>query len=452
MVRVRFAPSPTGRLHLGNARTAVLNALFARHHGGVFVLRMDDTDKARCRPEYAESIQEDLLWLGLPWDETFCQSHRRPIYESYFEQLKASGRIYPCFETVEQLENLRKEQLAQNLPPRYHRPKGQGVEPQGIPHWRFALEDRVVRWTDGISGAMEYSPRHLSDPVVMRQDGSMSYLLSSVIDDLEAGITHIIRGADHLTNAAIQIQMIQALGKPLPQWAHFPLMFDEHGEKFSKRTGSKTLQELRSEGFFPMAIVRSLAQLGLSHALGQNFSHVVRDFNLGDYSNANAKFSLEDIDRVQSKMWATMDHKDLPQDLTIAPDLWPLVRDNVGKAEDVVHWQKICSMASLDITFSLHLDASVPLNFFAIALDCLEKSQGWTRPGEGATTWLEGAWHCWIESLVPQCPGFKKGVLCRALRYALTGQEGGPKMEDLLPMIPVEAVRRRLQNAIHVGV
>jgi glutamyl-tRNA synthetase len=465
MIRVRFAPSPTGLLHLGNARMAVLNALFARHHGGIFVLRIDDTDTARCRPEYIQGIQDDLLWLGLHWDDMFAQSDRQEEHRSYFETLLKSGRIYPCFETAEQLDVLRKEQLSKRLPPVYDRTKGQSATPHDAPYWRFALMDKEVCWDDAIQGSMRCQARHLSDPVVMRQDGSMSYLLSSVIDDVHANMTHILRGADHLTNTTIQIQMMEALDKPIPVWAHFPLMLDGQGEKFSKRTGSKTLQELRSEGWFPLAIVQALTQLGLSRMVQGDFSEIASGFSLNEYSKSNAKFGIHDIEMNQSRLWAMTDwaHLSQPLQAQICPELWLIIRDNIVHESDIGHWQGICQDSAL--TFPPSLDTSVPMDFFKTALKTLESSGALVsalptkvqpHDGDGADcmgdqdnidglVWADDPWHLWIDAMVTLFPDLKKGSLCRTLRAALTGCPKGPKMDQLLPMMAPHCVMARIR-------
>jgi glutamyl-tRNA synthetase len=444
MIRVRFAPSPTGRLHLGNARTALLNALFARHHDGELILRIDDTDQARCRSEYIDAIQEDLRWLGISWDAMYQQSQRDTLYTEYFNQLRHEGRIYPCFETNAQLESQRAIQLAKNLPPIYDRAQGQSIPPHDNPYWRFALNGMPVQWQDAIQGPMSYDVRHVSDPVVMRQDGSMSYLLSSVIDDVSMGITHIIRGADHITNAAIQIQMIQALHKVVPVFAHFPLMFDEAGEKYSKRSGATAIDQLRQEGWFSVAIIQSLAQLGLSRKVTGSFSAMAASFSLDAYGKSNAKFSIQDIKNAQMRLFSSMDYKDLPlaEQEIIPKELWLVIRENILFLSDIAPWHTRCTDAQWRPAKEIDdpsMDRILPK-----ALGHLVDSGALIPDNSGGWAWAPEAWHLWIHALAPSCPEFKKGALCRLLRHALTGQSTGPKMEDLLPLMAPHAVQSRL--------
>lgn len=449
MVRVRFAPSPTGRLHLGNARTAVLNALFAAHHGGAFVLRIDDTDDTRCRPEYVHDIQQDLRWLGLSWDEEFTQSSNGENHRILFQTLKDSGRLYPCFETPEQLTLWREQQLSAHLPPRYDRVKGESVPEHDHPYWRFALSEQEVQWHDLIQGPMVCDTRHLSDPVVMRQDGTMSYVLASVMDDVDRAITHIIRGADHLTNTAIQMEMFHALGADMPSWAHFPLMLDQNGDKFSKRSGSKTLQELKEEGWLPCAIVQAVAQLGLSHQISGDFAQMASHFSLSEYSKSNGKFSMHDIEIVQGRLWANMNHGDLSPDLqaSIDPGLWRVVRNNIVLAGDIALWQQICTDPHWVAPDGMD-GSSIPPDFCAMARDALKTGGVCKQSDEksGELLWQTDPWHHWVDAIMLIDPTLKKGVVARTLRMILTARTGGPKMEDLLPLLPPKIVQARLEH------
>jgi glutamyl-tRNA synthetase len=449
MVRVRFAPSPTGRLHLGNARTAVLNALFAAHHGGVFVLRIDDTDDARCRPEYVQDIQQDLRWLGLSWDEEFAQSANVETHHMLFQTLKHSGRVYPCFETPEHLALWRQQQLSAHLPPRYDRVKGKSVPEHDHPYWRFALSEKEIQWNDLIQGPMVCDTRHLSDPVVMRQDGTMSYLLSSVMDDVDRRITHIIRGADHLTNTAIQMEMMRALGANIPFWAHFPLMLDQNGDKFSKRSGAKSLQELKEEGWLPLAIVQAVAQLGLSHQISGDFAHMASHFSLSEYSKSNGKFSMHDMELVQSRLWANMAYEDLSPDVqeSIDPGLWPVVRNNIVLAGDIALWQQICTDPHWVAPDGVD-GSNLPQDFCATAINALNTRAISKQSGEplGEWVWQTDPWHHWVDAIMLVHPHLKKGLVARTLRMMLTARTGGPKMEDLLPLLPPKIVQCRLER------
>ena len=270
-VTVRFAPSPTGYLHIGNARTALLNYLFARRHGGRFILRLDDTDTERSRPEYADAIIADLAWINIAPDLIIRQSERRDVHDAAADRLRGLDRLYPCYETPEELERRRKRQLARHRPPVYDRAARDlteadraGLEAGGRnPHWRFLLEDRDVTWDDLCRGPQHYAAGALSDPVLIREDGSYLYTLPSVADDADTGVTHVIRGEDHVTNTAVQIELFEALGHTPPVFAHHNLLTAAGGEGLSKRTGSLSLRSLREAGFEPMAVASLAVLIGL---------------------------------------------------------------------------------------------------------------------------------------------------------------------------------------------
>jgi glutamyl-tRNA synthetase len=264
-VVTRFAPSPTGRLHVGNIRTALHNYLFAKKHGGAFILRIDDTDRERSTREFDRAIRDDLDWIGLKADRTVRQSERFDLYDRQFERLKEAGRVYACYETPEELDLRRKVMLGRGLPPVYERKPGDAPVPDGRkPHWRFKLDHDVpIIWHDLVRGEQKFDPRLLSDPVVRREDASWLYLLPSVIDDVDLGITHIVRGEDHVSNSAAQIQMFEALGAKPPEFAHEALLVAAEG-KLSKRLGSYGAEHLRAEGVEPMAMLSVLARIGRS--------------------------------------------------------------------------------------------------------------------------------------------------------------------------------------------
>ena len=293
-VQVRFAPSPTGRLHVGNARVALINWLFARQQGGGFLLRLDDTDTDRSSDIFANDIEQDLRWLGLDWDSYARQSDRLNRYAAAAEKLKAEGRLYPCYETPEELELKRKIALSRGLPPIYDRAalrRGEteraALEAQGRkPHWRFRLNDGAIAWDDLVRGAQQFDAAKLSDPVLVRADGRPLYTLSSVVDDVEFKISHVIRGEDHVANTAVQIQIWQALGGAVPAFAHLPLLADEQGEGLSKRAGSLSLGTLRDEGIEPMALVSLLAHIGTSDSIAahQSLWELVEGFESGAFT------------------------------------------------------------------------------------------------------------------------------------------------------------------------
>ena len=270
-IKVRFAPSPTGYMHIGNTRTALFNWLLAKKLGGRFMLRIDDTDRERSKKEYEDSLRESLVWLGLNWTEEARQSARMDRYNAVVEQLKQQGRIYACWETPEELELMRKQLMAKGQPPIYARRLSdeeiaQREKAGRRPHYRFKLVSGEIKWTDLIRGEVKYDASKLSDPIVIREDGTFLYHLPSVIDDVDFGITHIVRGEDHVTNTAVQIEMFNAIGGQVPEFAHLPLLTGKEG-KLSKRLGSLGVRELRAEGIEPMAICSFLAKLGTSESI-----------------------------------------------------------------------------------------------------------------------------------------------------------------------------------------
>ena len=301
-VTVRFAPSPTGLLHVGNARVALINWLFAKANGGGFILRLDDTDLERSRPEYVTAIEEDLSWLGLAWDRREFQSKRLERYAAAAGALKAAGRLYPCWETAEELEYKRKRQMALGKPPVYDR-SALALSPDAIakleaegrkPHWRFKLMHEEVRWDDLVRGPSHYHGANLSDPVLIRGDGSFLYTMPSVVDDMEFGVSHIVRGEDHVTNTAPQIQLFQALGGTPPAFAHLPLLTGAGGEGLSKRLGSGSLGELRGQGVEAMALNSLLAKLGSSDAIEirHSLDDLAREFAWDKFGRGTPKFEL----------------------------------------------------------------------------------------------------------------------------------------------------------------
>lgn len=312
MTKVRFAPSPTGRLHLGNARTALVNWLFARKTGGRFLLRLDDTDRERSRPEFAEAIETDLRWLGLDWDEFGRQSDRIERYAIAAERLRAAGRIYPCFESQEELDLKRKLAQQRGKPWIYDR-AGLDLSPEEVqrrllahevPHWRFKLEDRRVAWTDLVRGPVEFHGEHLSDPVLIRADGLPLYTFSSVVDDGELGVTHVIRGEDHVTNTAYQIQIFEALAYAVPEFAHLSLITGKGGEALSKRMDSLSLASLREAGIEAMAINSLLAKLGTSDAVEPrlDLAGLVAEFDFAKFGRAQPHLDPAELDGLNAKL------------------------------------------------------------------------------------------------------------------------------------------------------
>ncbi len=440
-VRVRFAPSPTGLLHVGNARVALVNWLFARAHNGQVVLRFDDTDAERSKPEFVAAIERDLRWLGLDWDETASQSARMNDYAAALEKLKSVGRVYACFETPDELDFKRKRALRAGRPPIYDRAalalaraERETLIAEGHrPHWRFKLDDADMAWTDLVRGAQRFEARNLSDPVVVRADGAFLYMLPSVVDDIAMTISHVIRGEDHVVNTAVQIQMFRALGGAVPAFAHLPLLVDTQGANLSKRLGSLGLDSLRQSGIEPMAINSLLAHLGTADAIEPvaTLAELRAGFDFARFGRASPRFDPEDLNRLNAKILHVMPFAEARPRLAAlglaAADekFWRAVRPNLTKFADAAPWFEACfgDVAPLP-------EAERP--FLADAARLL--------PSE---PWDEATWGVWTR-LVAEATGRKGAALFRPLRLALTGREHGPEMKVLLPLVGRARVLARL--------
>ncbi|MEX2449447.1 MAG: glutamate--tRNA ligase [Rhodospirillales bacterium] len=440
-VKVRFAPSPTGLLHIGNARMALLNWLFAAKHRGQFILRLDDTDAARSKAEYAEAIERDLLWLGLTWDDKAYQSGRLARYEAAFETLRGAGRLYPCFETQEELEYKRKRQLARGHPPVYDR-AGLSVsdadraafEAEGCkPHWRFLLDHAEIAWDDLARGPVRFEGENLSDPVVRREDGSWLYMLPSVVDDVDMGITHVIRGEDHVANTAVQAQMFQALGAPAAAFAHLPLLTDAAGQGLSKRAGSITLQSMREAGIEAIALNNFLAQLGSgeTETILYSLNDLAEAFDIAGYGRAAPKFDRHQLESLNSRVLHDMPFDRVRDRLAemglddIDEHFWRAVRANLDRLGDIADWHAVC-FAALETPVD---DAA----FIARAAALL--------PPE---PWDEGTWKAWTQVLGKET-GRKGKDLFLPLRRTLTGRDHGPELKTLLPLMGRMRVLERLR-------
>jgi glutamyl-tRNA synthetase len=447
-VRVRFAPSPTGKLHVGNARVALANWLFAKQQSGRFVLRLDDTDRERSTEAFAQGIGEDLTWLGLGWDEYLRQSDRMDRYAAAAEQLKRIGRLYPCYETEQELSLARAAQRSQGKPPRYDRgalrltdADRERLEREGRrPHWRFLLPDDEASWTDLVQGDMRIPGGELSDPVLLRSDEQPLYTLTSVVDDVDLSISHIIRGADHITNTAVQIALIRALGAEPPVFAHLPLLVDAEGQGLSKRLGSLSLEGLRAEGIEPMAVCVYLARLGTGDPVEpvDGLETLAKTFDITRYSRAPARFDPAELKRLSI---ATVHH--LPFErvaprlaalgITDAgPEFWLAVRDNVeglsGLASaDLLHWYRVCKGV---------LPAVSPLD------PALAERAAVLLPLE---PWDVDTWSHWTEALKRET-GRKGRNLFEPLRIALTQRSHGPELKNLLPLIGRSRTLARLRG------
>ncbi|MGI8704360.1 MAG: glutamate--tRNA ligase [Sphingomicrobium sp.] len=434
-VVTRFAPSPTGRIHVGNIRTALHNFLFALKNGGEFLLRIDDTDRERSTAEFDQSIRDDLDWLGLKPDRVVRQSERFDLYSREFDRLKAAGRVYACYETPEELELRRKVLLGRGLPPVYERkPEGE-PEPEGRPpHWRFRLDhDSPICWTDLIRGEQKFDPRLLSDPVVRREDGSWLYLLPSVIDDIELKITHIVRGEDHVSNSAAQIQMFEALGASPPHFAHEALLVAAEG-KLSKRLGSIGVDEIRDAGLEPLALLSVLARIGTSQPVEpvHSLKDLAKGFDFTYFGRAPAHFDLREVELVNARLIHSMDFAEVSGTLPdwVTKQDWDLIRPNLTHVDEASDWLSVLQ-GEIDAPDLSHDERAVAREAAAIAGDLDWSSEPWRQLTERLKT----------------STGQKGRALFHPLRLAITGRESGPEMAGLVERIGRDRTVRRLETA-----
>ena len=441
---VRFAPSPTGLLHIGNARTVLINWLFARHHQGTFVLRLDDTDPGRSKEDYTKAIFHDLAWLGITHDDFHIQSKRLERYALAAEKLKTAGRLYPCYETPLEIEFKRRLQRTQGLPPIYDRAAlklsptdKKKYEDEGRkPHWRFLLGSEPVIWHDLSRGTLRFEKNTVSDPILLREDGLPVYTLSSVVDDIELGITHILRGEDHISNTAVQIQLFEALGADPRQFTfgHFPLLIGEHGESLSKRFGSLTLKNLREEGLESLALISYLVKLGTSDDIAPSLSleQLIEEFDISHFGHSSPRFSPEILNRLNAKLlhrWSYEDVKPRLEELaldTVDDAFWQAVRSNLNKIVDLQHFTEVCQ-GDVKPEIQDH-------DYIKTALELLP-----SMPWNGET------WEQWT-TLLRERTGRRGRELFMPLRLALTGEPHGPEMKALLPLIGPEKALKRLQG------
>ncbi len=439
----RFAPSPTGKLHVGNARVALVNWLIAKAAGGQFILRLDDTDDERSTEAFAQAIRDDLCWLGLLSDQEFKQSDRLALYDEATEKLKASGRLYPCYETPEELSLKRKVQLQQGRPPIYDRAalslsdddKAKFEAEGRKPHWRFKMAPGEIAWTDHVRGPVKFDAAKLSDPVLIRADGRPLYHLPSVVDDIEMGVTHVLRGEDHVDNTAMHVQLFQALGAQEPEFAHLSLMTDQEGKGLSKRTGSLSLESLREEGVEAMAILSYLARIGTSEPVEPKIKvEDIRDgFAIQQFGRATPKFDPRELHLLNARILHELPYTQIAprlesDGLSIEEDFWLAVRPNLSKLSDVADWLKICSQDLCPVI------ADEDKAFMDQALALLPAG-----PWDGET------WGVWTKALKGETGRKGKGLFM-PLRKAITGLEHGPELAGLLPLIGEDRVKKRLQG------
>ncbi|WOI56883.1 glutamate--tRNA ligase [Palleronia sp. LCG004] len=434
MTTTRFAPSPTGYLHIGNLRTALFNWLIAKKAGGTFILRLDDTDPVRSTEAYADAIMEDLEWLGLTWDRVERQSKRLDRYAEAAEKMRAEGRLYEAFETPSELDLKRKKQLNMGRPPVYDRAALSLSEAdrdrlraeRGAGHWRFKLDQERIEWNDGILGDISIDAASVSDPVLIRGDGQVLYTLASVVDDTEMGVTDVVRGSDHVTNTATQIQIMKALGHDHPSFAHHSLLTGPQGEALSKRLGTLSLRDFREAGIERLAILSLMARLGSSDPveLRGSLAEIADGFEVSRFGSAPTKFDSEDLKPLTARVLASKPFEHVATDIRvlgvpdeIARDFWDVVRENIETRGDMVRW------------WAIFHDGVEPIveqedrMFWQQALEMLP-----AHP-YGPETWSN-----WTKA-VGQATGRKGKSLFMPLRLAVTGQARGPDMSLVMPLL-----------------
>lgn len=446
----RFAPSPTGRLHVGNIRTALHNWMLAKKHGGRFILRIDDTDAERSREDYVDAIRADLVWLGLDWDREERQSARLARYEAAFAALETAGRVYPCYETAQELDIKRKIALGRGLPPIYDRAslkltdaERAAKEAEGIaPHWRFLLDHaEPIVWEDGIRGQQKFDAAQLSDPVIRRADGSWLYMMPSAVDDIDMGVSQVLRGEDHVSNTAVQIQIFTALyaadfaatlgaAKSLPAFAHEALLVGREG-KLSKRLGSLGCDAFRERGIEPEAIVALLARLGTSQPIEPiaDRTALVESFDLATFGRAPAKFDEEDLDRVNAAIIHQLPLASVQGRLPAGMDEagWHAIRPNLAHVAEAGEWWRLVTGPIAQPEFS-------------------DEDRVYLREAAAALQWCADPWSA-LTTALKESTGRKGRALFLPLRQALTGMDHGPDMGELLPLIGEKEARNRLAQA-----
>ena len=436
--RLRFAPSPTGYLHVGNVRTALINVLFAKKAGGTFFLRMDDTDTERSRPEFEAAIIEDMQWLGLGYEgEPVRQCERFDRYDEAKQKLVDAGRLYPCYETAEELDFKRKMLSGRGKPPIYDRAalsltdeQKAAYEAEGKqPHWRFKLDDDAIVWNDMVRGECSLQATHMSDPVLIRADGVPLYTLSSVVDDIDMDITHIVRGEDHVSNSAVQIQIFEALGGKVPSFAHMALLTTKDG-KLSKREGGGDIRSLREQGIAPEAINSLLGMIGTSHAveLKPSLDALAENFDFSTFSRSAAQYDEDELHRLNTKLLHVMSLAEAAEKtgLALTEPFWHAVRENIESIDDVAEW-----WAMVHEPLTPQIDDA----------EYCTKAATLLPDGE----WDADSWKHFTDA-VKQATGRKGKELFMPLRLALTGRSNGPDLPTMFQLLGREKVEQRLNG------
>ncbi|HEY2889589.1 MAG TPA: glutamate--tRNA ligase [Dongiaceae bacterium] len=435
--RVRIAPSPTGRLHVGNAYIALANWLYARREGGWFLLRLDDTDRERSTAAFAAGIEQDLGWLGLIWDEMASQSARLARYDEATERLRASGHLYPCYETPEELAIRRKLTLQRGEPPVYDRAAlklsaadRSQLEASGLrPYWRFKLSGEIRNWADLVRGPQHIDEASQSDPVLVRADGSYLYTLTSVVDDADFSITAIIRGADHVTNTGAQIELFEALGAKVPEFGHLPLLTDASGAGLSKRIGSLSLADLREQGIEALTLASYLARIGAgAHEPRTSLAQLAAEYDISAFGGGSPRFDLAELRHLNARLLHLLSYAEVAERLPAGSDaaLWLAVRGNIDRLGDVATWIQVCRSA---------IDPVIEDAALCAAAAALLPTEPWNE-----TTW--SAWTAAVKAVA----GKSGRALFHPLRLALTGRENGPELKLLLPLIGRARALARLEG------
>lgn len=445
--KVRFAPSPTGYMHLGNARMAIFNFLLAQQVNADYILRIDDTDDTKVKQDYIDAIKEDLNWLGIKWDITFQQSHRMELYNQFLDKLKIENLVYPCYETKEELLYNKKLQLSMGKPPIYdrkmlfltHEKEQQYLKEGRKPYYRLKINHENIRWHDLVKGELQFHGMHISDPVVVREDGRFLYLLTSVLDDIEYNISHIIRGEDHVVNTAIQLQIMQYLKHhTLPKFAHLPLITNEKGAGLAKRDGSLSIRQLQQEGFTALAIFNYLTSIGLAedNQIYDNISQLVQDFNLEKYNSSAVQFDQNKLYKFNLFFIKNMDFNNIAQqarqwlDIDISQEFWQCIKDNIHNFQDIKTWFDICYSNQINLN-EQYADKNLAQLLFEYFPDQLT-----------STTIKD-----WLEQ-IKKLSSLKGKQLFIAIRYIISEREDGPELTNLILNIDYDVLKNRIKQVL----
>ena len=444
-MKCRFAPSPTGLLHVGNVRSALLNWAYAKKNNGKFILRIDDTDQSRSTKEFENKIKENLTWLGVKWDKTFNQSDRMDNYQLKIEKLKKDGRLYPCFETAEELSLKKKSLLSSGKPPIYDRSSllltKENIEEKinsGLkPHWRFKLSASSIEWHDLIKGKVKFDPKNLSDPILIREDGSLLYHLPSVIDDIEEGISHIIRGEDHISNTAFHIQIFEALGGSIPEFAHHPFLTDQDGKGFGKRLGSLSIENLKADGYEDVSIINYLINIGSSEDIKPETvkDNIIKNFDIKNISTSSAKFSEDVLKSLNADILKNYTFEQVSKRINFIDSdidlekLWIFSHNNISFIKDIIFWSEVVKKI-FDTS-----ETKIPEDFIETAVENIPE-----EPFD------YDSWDNWTK-VIGEKSGLKGKNLFMPLRLILTGKDKGPELKNFLPLLNKQTLLRKFGKA-----